>query len=183
MKWGKKWGRDPATGVVSYWGTLKNNVPQAITFVQELEQTGIVANCDTYSTTPALGSTDETVLTYPVVSPSLTLSIRNPKFGNVKIVDDNTLVRKNRGGEVMIYKDPNWPTFHIMRISFEALSDDNIADWKTFFQTSAGLEIGLLDWEGRQWTGQILTNISEIIKAGADDCTYEIAFDFLGVLS
>jgi hypothetical protein len=121
-------------------------------------------------------------LTYPYTSPTTTLVIRSPKFGDIRAVDHQLLLGRNRGGKVLPYKDANWPTFRVLKMKWEALTDAEANSFIQFFKDASAAEIGFLDWNSDQYRGLIKNPVTQIIQHGQASCTKEIELDFIGVL-
>lgn len=72
--------------------------------------------------------------------------------------------RVTRGGDRKIFSDLGWGSTQsfeltITNICNTTVTIDNIID---FLNTSLGEEIGLLDWENRQWKGIIVAPETEV---------------------
>lgn len=115
------------------------------------------------ATAPTLGSGVLT-LTYPRVGPSLTLVLKNPTFGNVDSLAYPKIDRTTRGGERVLFSDPDWGSSQVLTMTVENICDPDIDELLTFLNTSLGKEIGLLDWEGRTWAGVIMAPQTDITK-------------------
>lgn len=107
------------------------------------------------TTTPVIVKGD-VVLTYPYVTPSLTLSLKSPAFGNTDQVRFNLIDRTNRGGGRIVYNDPNWARDRVLEFEIEHLYREQAEALAAFINESLGAEVGLLDWEGTQWRGIII---------------------------
>ena len=129
---------------------------------------------------PTLGHAHLT-LTYPFLSPAMTVVLRNPEFGNLDRLTFSRINRKTRGGTLVIFGDPRWPKVQTLQVRFTWLNTQQAADLLIFLRTSLGKEIGLLDYEDRQWRGIITTPDAEISNPNRDD--YSVGFDFEGVLA
>jgi hypothetical protein len=110
-------------------------------------------------------STGTLTLTHPYETPTLTLTLKSPEYGDTDSVSFQRIDRQTMGGDRKLFSDPawgNWETLELRveRIDCEATIDEII----TFLNTSLGEEIGLLDWDGQQWRGKILTPDSDITK-------------------
>lgn len=127
---------------------------------------GIGAGSFDYTPPPVVSPTlvrrTTTVLTWPYTSPILTLELRNPNFDNTEQFEFRRINRRTKGGELDLFRDEDWPKVERVLMSFTWLSDTQRADLFYFLQKSLGQEIGLLDFESRQWKGFILTPTSAI---------------------
>ena len=132
------------------------------------------------TTVPTLGHGTLT-LTHPFVSPTTTLVLRNPAFGNSDRVAFNRINRKTRGGTLVVYADPAWPKMQSLQVTVNALSSQQAADTLAFLKLSLGQEIGLLDHENRQWRGTITNPDAEVANPGRDD--YSVSLEFEGALA
>ena len=132
------------------------------------------------TTAPTL-VTGTLTLTYPFASPSSTLVLRNPEFTDRDLLNFNRINRKTRGGTLVVFADPNWPKTQVLSVQVDNLSHTQRDALITFLATSLGKEIGLLDWEGRQWRGLIVTPNLLITHVKRGDRSIE--FDFQGALA
>jgi hypothetical protein len=133
------------------------------------------------SATPPVLGTGVLTLTYPYVSPTTTLVLRNPNTGNNDKLTYNRLNQQTRGGSLVVFADPQWPKFKTRSFQIDAIPDASAPLLLQFLQDSLGLEIGLLDWEGRQWRGIIVNPEAVITQLGA--CNYSVSLDFEGELA
>ena len=130
----------------------------------------------------SLGTRSNLRLTYPYVTPTLTVDLRNPLFGNIKRIDTQFIIHVLRSKELKIFRPSNRNTVEILLVSFNTINIQLIEDFITFLTTSAGKEIGLLDQENRQWQGVITSPLNNIVDVGPGDCNFEINFKFQGTL-
>lgn len=131
------------------------------------------------TTMPTLGNAHVT-LTYPFVSPSTTLVLRNPQFGNIDRLAFDRINRETRGGTLIMFVDPKWNRQQVMNVTFTALKRSQKDALLAFFNTSIGQDIGYLDHENRLWKGIILT--PEAVITNNDRGGYTVAFEFEGTL-
>jgi hypothetical protein len=128
---------------------------------------------------PTLGS-HKLRLTYPFTSPSLSLTLTNPAFGDKDRLNFNRINRETRGGTLVIFADPKWPKTQTLAVQVDNLNPNQAEDMIAFLRTSLGKEIGLLDWENRLWRGIVTTPDARITHVGRHDRS--IAFEFQGEL-
>ena len=131
-------------------------------------------------TSPTLTRRSTTVLTWPYSSPAMTLSLRNPEFDNVEQFESRRIVRRTRGGKLDFYRDENWPSAERLIMSFNNLTRTQSKNILTFLNKSLGQQIGLLDYESRQWRGIILTPASAVAERGRD--VFSVSLQFEGEL-
>lgn len=129
-------------------------------------------------TPPTLGKATLT-LTYPRITPTTTLVMKNPAFGNSDTITFTKIDRTLRGGERIFFSDSKWGETQVFELLLERVCDPAFDQLLNFLNESIGKEIGLLDWENRQWKGIILgpnTSITEI-RSG-----YRVSLLFQGEL-
>ena len=121
---------------------------------------------DVYPAVPAAApvlTSGTLTLTHPRVSPTLTLVLKNPDFGNTDILDFAKIDRKTRGGDRKIFSDLDWGQTQSFSLTVTNLCTTTTLDQIiTFLNTSLGEEIGLTDWEGRVWKGIIVAPESDV---------------------
>jgi hypothetical protein len=128
---------------------------------------------------PTLGTATMT-LTYPYVSPTTTLVLRNPQFSNKDTLNFNRINRQTRGGALIVYANSIWPKIQILQVEVRWLKPAQLASYLTFLGLSLGQEIGLLDHENRQWRGIITKPDTPVSNPENKDLT--ISFEFEGEL-
>ncbi len=124
-------------------------------------------------------------LTYPAISaPTDEVELRAPELDNIERIAFNRINRETRGGKLTVFADPNWPKTQTIVATFIGLTQTEIDNLLDFFVTHVGAEIGMQDWEGREWIGVITTPNETAVQDGAS-CTgrgWTITFEFEGVL-
>ena len=115
---------------------------------------------------PILIRRSTTILTWPYTTPTLTLELRNPNFDNVEQFEPRRINRRTRGGKLEVFRDINWPDAQRLIFTFSSLCEQTVKDLLYFMHWSLGKEIGVLDFESRQWKGIILTPSEAISEPG-----------------
>lgn len=131
-------------------------------------------------TPPPAPSMQSMVLSWPVVSPTLTFTLPKPLFGNVEEVSPTRVQRETRGGQMKTYRDPSWMTRIVNRYKFDGLSSSEVSSFVNFINQTLGLEVLLTDYEGRTWTGFIVNTSAESLQY-IRVCGDTTEFDFDGV--
>jgi len=147
----------------------------SLTFTQTAS--AFVADKSSWTGAPTLTRRDTTILTWPYAAPTLTVEVPAPEFDNQEAYNVRRVNRKSRGGTLDIYRDSNWPSVREFTFSFHYLTDEQRREILEFLNVSLGEEIGMLDFESRQWRGIILTPSSEIADAGPDKHGLGLAFE------
>lgn len=132
------------------------------------------------STTPPVLGNSTLTLTFPFMTPTTTLVLRNPEFGDTHDLAFSRINRTSRGGTLIVFADPEWPKTQTLRVTVEALTDAQTDSFLAFLAQSLGQEIGLLDWHNQQWRGIVTTPEAEVTDGG--NCRKNISFEFEGEL-
>jgi len=126
---------------------------------------------------PTLVRRASTVLTWPYASPTLTLSLRNPTFDNIEQFEFRRINRRSKGGTLDLFRDETWPKAKRLIYSFTELKDTQRAELLTFLIQSIGQEIGILDFESRQWKGVLLTPSNAISEPRSGGFSFSLDFE------
>jgi hypothetical protein len=132
---------------------------------------------------------DPTITRFKLVYPGLavptdSVELRAPELDNIDRVAYNRISRETRGGKLTVFADPNWPQVQTVIVTFIGLTSTEKDDLLSFFVSHIGEQIGMEDWEGREWIGVITTPNEAAVQDGKD-CTgrgWTITFEFEGVL-
>jgi hypothetical protein len=120
-------------------------------------------------------------LSYPALaSPTATVELRAPELDNIDRVAFNRISRETRGGQLTVFADPTWPQVQTVIVTFVGLLKAEVDDLHDFFVSYVGEEIGMSDWEGREWIGVVTTPNEAAVHDGKGNWT--ITFEFEGVL-
>jgi hypothetical protein len=114
---------------------------------------------------------------YPVVSPTVFVSLRNPEFGNKDRLQFNRISRETRGGTLVVLADPMWPKVETQVLTFTGLAQTQAQSLLSFLQSYLGQEVGFMDWEGRYWKG-IVTNTTDPVVQDGRGAMYTASLEF-----
>ena len=117
----------------------------------------------------------QVTLFFPTTSPTSTVTIRAPEYGDRQKLTFDRVNRESRGGTLEIFADPEWPKMEIIEASFTGLKEVESQAVLDFFALTLGLTIGFTDWHGRTWHGVIVTPDAQLIRArrGIVDMSFE----------
>lgn len=119
-------------------------------------------------------------LTYPIASPTLTLILKDPDFGDVLRVEHGAIVRATRSDELKSFRDATWQNIETTAYQFVTLTEAKVDELKTFLKTSAGLEVAIAtDHLGNTWHGIIISIVTDIVRR-LDTCAYDVTLEFRG---
>lgn len=130
-------------------------------------------------TTPPTLSDATLTLTFPRVSPTTTLVLNDPEFGNGDTLTFTRIDRTTRGGDRKIFSDPKWSQWERLELSVRGLCEATADDIIAFLNASLGKEIGLLDWEGRNWSGFVVNPETDVTE---EQSGFAFQFVFEGTL-
>jgi len=128
---------------------------------------------------PTLTRRSTILLWYPFDNPIKTLELRNPQFDDVEQLEFRRVNRLTRGATRKFFRDPAWPSAQRLIYSFDNLKEVKRSEYFDFLKLSLGKEIGLLDFESRQWYGILLTPQSPVQHE--DRPGLNISFEFEGI--
>jgi hypothetical protein len=133
-------------------------------------------------TGPTLVKQNNIQFTYPVETPTHTLTLRGPEFRNKDRLSFQRINRESRGGTLIVFADPIWPRIQTMVIEFYALTETECQEALTFVSASLGKIIAIRDWEGRIWRGVITTPENPIVRNGKDNNSISLEIEIFGIL-
>jgi len=122
---------------------------------------------------------------YPGIgAPTDTVELRAPNLDNRERLGFTRINRETRGGKLIVFADPTWPQVNTLVLSFSGLKKTEVDDLQDFLKNYLGKEVGLIDWEGRQWVGIITTPTESAVQDSGGACgrSWTIGLEFEGVL-
>lgn len=133
--------------------------------------------CDYRGVTAPSLSPATLTLSWPFNTPSETVVLRNPEFGDTHFVNSVRINRVTRGGFRVIYSDPIWPKWRTLNLEVTTLKDSQAADLLAFLKQTIGQEIRLLDWKNRNWRGVIINPEAAISQVHTNYNRVELQFE------
>lgn len=116
-----------------------------------------------------------------ITGDSDTIDLRNPEFGDVYRIINNSIIRRTRVGEAIYYHDSNWPKIQQLNFNITRLTETEKDDFQNLMEDDAGKEFTIARIEGATtiWTydGYIITPLFDIISV-RPPCSFDISFDF-----
>lgn len=107
------------------------------------------------------------------------ITLPNPVFDNTESLNIARISRETRGKKQIVFRDDTWPSTRMMTWKFLELTVDEKNTIVTFMQQTLGLEIEIIDYEGRHLSG-ILSNPRTPVS---ERYGYTLEIDFEGELS
>ena len=117
---------------------------------------------------------------------TLSVQLPSPEFGNVNGISQSRIQMNSRGGDLIIYRDPAWPTTETLKYQFKDLSNTKAKNFLAFIDASLGRDITLVDYEGVSWTGIIINPDTAVTQEGQElgvNCGgFNVELEFQGVM-
>jgi hypothetical protein len=105
-----------------------------------------------------------------------TVTLRNPDFGDTDVIEARRIQRKNRGGDLVMYRDPQWPKTETFTFEFSFLKRLDLLLLIEFIKDFLGQEVTLTDYNGRVFQGIITTPSEQLAQAGLENFTAKFSF-------
>ena len=165
----------------------------SVGFVRNISVTNVLTYVSSFSYTfdglqvtipvPSVPAPSGVLLTFGTLS----VQLPSPEFGNVNGLAQSRIQMSSRGGDLIIYRDPSWPTTETLKYQFKDLSNSRAKRFLAFIDASLGQDITLVDYEGVSWTG-IITNPDTAVtqegpELGAACGGFNVEIEFQGVMS
>ncbi len=114
----------------------------------------------------------------------MTLTLRQPQDGTVRIVRTNTRTRATLGGTTEQVRPVTWPESNAYRFEFTGITQAKKDEALTYFCDNAGKEVTIDDIDGNMFVGIIVDNIeieqTHAAKEGVTCALYSMSFNFEG---
>ncbi len=107
---------------------------------------------------------------------ALSLTLRNPDFGDTDAIEARRIQRRTRGGDLIMFRDPQWPKTETLTYEFSYLTQQNLTDLSVFIQETLGQDIMLTDYNGQTYTAIIITPSEELVQSGRHNYTTRLTF-------
>lgn len=142
---------------------------------------------DDLPTTQPVDEDTRFLLLYPALGEATDIvELRAPNLDNRERQTFTRINRETRGGRLVVFSDPTWPSVNSLVLSFTGLTKTEVEDVQDFMVGHIGKEVGLIDWEGHLWRGLITTPDERAIQEGKNGpCgggRFTISFEFEGTL-
>lgn len=107
------------------------------------------------------------------------IQLPRPEYGNNKKFDFSRINRRSRGGDLIIFRDEEWPKTVTLNMSFHWLKETQKVQLLQFMYDTLGKQVVFLDHYGNTWDGYIMTPSAQIVQESINNKTLNI--DFQGV--
>lgn len=134
------------------------------------------------ATPPSLIKQTDVLFFYPAgasCAATTSFTLRTPNFGDRDRNQYNRINRETRGGTLQVFRDPKWPKQRTLMMDFTGVKDEEVDGILEFLEATLGVKVGFRDWEGRVWTGIIMTPDAPIIRnnRNRNDIALELEVD------
>ncbi len=127
-------------------------------------------------------------ISFPYPSPVNVITLPSPEFGDIHRLDTNEIVRSTQGGELLTYRDPDWPILESFIYQFKNVKR-SIAGYlglaselRNALETYAGQQVRITDHLGNTRDGYIVSPDIEMIavdEGPSDACDrFDLSFEF-----
>ena len=125
-----------------------------------------------------INTLSEIVFQYPYDNPTDTLTLTSPNLGNEIGLNESLSVVRLKSGQVVVFKDPIWPSFYKHTYTFALrCTDPSVQSILDFLKISLGHYIKVKDYEGRIWKHIITNPNTPIAQSHIDLVTFQLDFE------
>lgn len=107
---------------------------------------------------------------------SLSVILPAPEFGNQEKYEQTRILRRNRGGELNIFRDSAWPDPTTISYNFTYLTQEQASQLLDFMRQTLGKQILLHDYEGNLHDVVLITPAAAIDQNGF--CKFNTQLEF-----
>ncbi len=101
---------------------------------------------------------------------------RNPEMGNVDEINFQRINRNSRGGDLIIFRDDNWPKTELQNITFNFGCQADLDRMFSLIKDSFGDILTYRDHENKVWQGIIQNPETTGVQAARNDWTINLIF-------
>lgn len=102
---------------------------------------------------------------------------RRPDLGNIDEISFQRVNRRSRGGDIIIFRDDDWPKTETLNLNFTFVNEKDGIDLLQFIKLSLGDLVTYKDHENRVWEGVIQNPTAELIQTGPSIWTLNMVFE------
>lgn len=117
------------------------------------------------------------VLTYPAVTPTHTVTLRNPSFGDVETQRTRRQLHITKGNQLRQIEAAEWPVDNTFHWEFTALEQVQVDAFRAFLSVSLGDRVRIVDHLGETRFGFIYPQ-TIVITTNRDTCDYAVNLEF-----
>lgn len=104
-------------------------------------------------------------------------TFRNPELGNTDSLSFQRVTNKTRGGDLIVFRDPDWPKTEVLGLKFIFPEEVDYRRMMNVIRSTVGRMIYYTDHENRQWYGVIQNPETEGTQTGRNSWEIDINFE------
>lgn len=102
---------------------------------------------------------------------------RRPQLGNQDELSFQRISRKSRGGDLIIFRDAEWPKTEVQIIQFDFNSEIELRTMQNMIHQTLGSYMYYTDHENKRWLGFIQNPDAEAVQSGINHYTITLKFE------
>lgn len=102
---------------------------------------------------------------------------RRPQIGNQDELAFTRISRKTRGGDLIIFRDPEWPKTETQVITFDFNTEAELRQMQTMMKQTIGEIITYTDHENKNWVGFIANPDADGVQSGINHYVITLRFE------
>lgn len=102
---------------------------------------------------------------------------RRPRLGNKDDISFQRVNRKTRGGDLILFRDEQWPKTEVLDLTFDFDTDVEGHRLLQFIRATTGTNVYYRDHENRLWYGVIQNPDTELVAQGRFTFAVQILFE------
>lgn len=165
-----------------YTGTIKTQFVKDFPASDTLAFSNNVAfykNTWQYIAGPVYPITKQAFVTFTSQSGLGSITLKAPDFGNKENISLRRIQRETRGGDLIIYRDPNWTKDEYFELTFSYIGYKLATEFQQFLNVTLGTLLTYLDFEGNSWTGIFNSPNLTINTPGRFNQSFTIKFEVI----
>lgn len=112
---------------------------------------------------------------YPIITPTTTVTMRNPELGDGDQVNTKTNYGISKGG--LLWSYINTPVGHLLLRNFQAIPQTTIDSFEAFLDLASGSQLDYTDHDGTVYRGRFVSNPLQFATV-QDDCNITFSMQF-----
>ena len=124
------------------------------------------------------------VITFPAPSPTPVITLPSPNVGDIHRIDTNEILRSTQGGELLTFRDPDWPILESFIYQFSNIKSEVISPISLRYSLTvcAGKQVSIVDHLGNTRNGYIVSPDIEIVSVDEGPTAacdrFDLSFEF-----
>ncbi len=105
------------------------------------------------------------------------ITLPSPDFGDSESFEYTRVNKKSRGGDLIIFRDPNWPKTRVYKKHWPYLSQELRSKFLLFLRNHLGKQLTMVDHEGNTKTVVVRTPDAEFSEPARTLHSVELEFE------